>query len=88
MFYDESARSEPSNRQRPLKLFRFTMTGVIIALLAPFVMLAFAPVILMLLPLALVAMAIMVPALVGGGHPNQLQSGRVQVWQFAPALHA
>ena len=43
MFYDESAkvrapRSKSFKRARRMKLFRFTMTGVMIVLLPPFLM--------------------------------------------------
>jgi hypothetical protein len=88
MFYDTSAKDEASMCGRPMKLFRLTMTGVIIVLLAPFVMFAMAPVVLLLVPLALVAMAFMLPAVVGGRPSNPVQSEHLQAWRLAPAMQA
>src|SRR5438874_2424752 len=91
MFYDESARSESSKSQSRLKLFRFTMTGVIIVLLLPFVMLAFGPVMLMLFPLALTLIPLMIPGLFSGAHVNQLEPAvirapRLEAWRPAPSV--
>ena len=88
MFYDESAKETASKSRRPIKLLRLTMTGVIIVLLAPLVMLAMAPAALVLLPLALVMMALMVSALIAGEDSSPVQSEHAQAWRLAPALQA
>lgn len=75
MFYDESAKvrspmSKSAKRTRRMKRFRFTMTGVMIVLLPPFLMLAIVPTMLMFVPVALVLIPFMLAALVSA-HAKQ-----------------
>ncbi len=88
MFYDESATDQASKRRRPKNLFRVTMIGVIIVLLAPLFMFAIGPAVLVALPLVLMAMAFMLLALVGGKNANPVQSENVQAWPLAPTVPA
>jgi hypothetical protein len=82
MFYDESAKG----RLRPTAagLRSSTVRGAAIlaaaVLMPPFIALAIAPMLLMLLPVAFVAIPIMVPAFFGGAHSNHNESIRHRKW--------
>jgi len=88
MFCDESAKGPSSRSQRRLKLFRFTMTGVMIVLLPPFFLLAIAPMMMVLIPVAFLVTAFMIPAFFSETHPTRLRPAHVRVWAFAPAIRA
>jgi hypothetical protein len=83
MFYDESASS-----RQPLNPSRLAMISVAIILLPPFITLAAAPVLLMLLPVAWVAIPFMIPAFFGGTHSNQVESHNIRLWRPALAVEA
>ena len=83
MSYDESTRGALSKSQRRLKLFRFTMTGVMIVLLPPSFISGIAPITLVLIPVAFLVIPFMISAFFGEMHPTRLQPAHVRVWAFA-----
>ena len=81
MFYDQSARSG-----EPLTLPRVAMAAASLLLLPPFIMLAIVPMLLFLLPVALVAIPVMIPAFFGGAHTTQIEVVRMRSWRPTVAV--
>jgi hypothetical protein len=86
MIYFKAKQRAPSNSQRQSMLFRFSMSALTIILLPPFVTLAVAPMMLMLVPIALVAIPVMIQAFFGAAYANRQESQHLQAWR--PALAA
>lgn len=96
MFCDESAKvrspmSKSAKRARRVKRLRFTMTGIMIVLLPPFLVLAIAPVLLMFVPIALVLLPFMIATFFSSPHARALDARLIRVehhpaWQPAPAF--
>jgi hypothetical protein len=65
------------------------MGAASVILLPPFVALAIGPMLLLLLPVALVAIPIMIPAFFGGARSNQVETVRIRSWRpSAAVVHA
>ena len=78
MFYDH-----PANTLPPLKPARIATVLLTAILLPPFVVLAIAPMLLMLVPVAFVAIPFMIPAFFGAAHSSQAECQRVRAWRGA-----
>lgn len=96
MFYDESAKvrlpmGKSAKRARRTKRLRFTMTGIMIVLLPPFLMLAIAPIMVMSVPIALVLLPFMIAAFLSSAHATRWQPRLIRVehlpaWKPASAF--
>src|SRR5262249_49227798 len=88
MFYDQAA-----NDGRPFSLYRLTTSLATMLLLPHFIALAIAPMLLMLVPVAFVAIPFMIPAFFSGARSTRFEFQPVPVWrsafamQFEPAAH-
>ena len=82
MFYDESAKGRPWPTAAGMRASTVRGAAVLGAavLVPPFIALAVAPMLLMLLPVAFVAIPFMVPAFFGGAHANRSESIRNRKW--------
>jgi hypothetical protein len=83
--------SKSAKRARRTKRLRFTMTGIMIVLLAPVLMLALAPVLLMFVPIALVLLPFMLATFFSSPHarafdPRLIRVEDLPAWQPAPAF--
>ncbi len=61
--------------------FRAVVVAVALVLMPPFVALAALPMLMLLLPVALVATPFMIIAFFGGAHANQVESKNIQLWR-------
>lgn len=87
MFYNTSAKirspmSKSARRVQGTRRLRFTMTGVMIVLLPPFLMLAMAPMMSMMVPIALVLLSFMLATALSGLHAKQLEPRLIRVEHF------
>ena len=86
MFYDSPVRSSSAKSQRQLAPFKIMMIGVMIVLLPPFLMLAVAPMALMAVPLAFVALLCMLPVFFSRAHSNPVHRVPIRVSRLVPAI--